>query len=430
MANSEIIGAGQDNGASCAVIPKRKQREKEVEQTTLFNIEDNWKNEWWGMPEFSNDDIRPAYRLTVNFLTLEDKKMFAEKLQQFIGTQTDTIWYPPQERLAGCQFFYDGEKTDSKYPICIPSKGRADVQTTGKVLDSMGVSYRFFVEEKEAEEYKKRLGSQRVVVMPFSDLGQGSIPARNFIWEWAKENGYKRHWTVDDNITEFRRTNITRRLRVTGGGFFKAMEDFVDRYENIAIADPHHLGFVKVGWSNIPPYLLNTRVYSCILLDTTLPHRWRGRYNEDTDLSLRLLKDGYCSCVFAALLMNKAATVGVKNCKAMKGGNTDNVYNTDDSRLAFAQSLKDQHPDCVEVVWKFNRWHHQVDYSRFKNKLILKQGVTKVLANNEYGMRLVNAKESSVLGEESPAQDTREICHTAPNSASPKAAQESLELEL
>jgi hypothetical protein len=417
MANSEIIGAGQDTGASCAGIPKRKQREKESEQVTLFDIEDNWKNEWWGMPEFSNDDIRPAYRLTVNFLTLEDKKMFAEKLQQFVSPQSDTIWYPSQERLAGCQFFYDGEKTDSKYPICIPSKGRADVQTTGKVLDSMGVSYRFFVEEKEAEEYKKHLGSQRVVVMPFSDLGQGSIPARNFIWEWAKENGYKRHWTVDDNITEFRRTNITRRLKVKGGGFFKAMEDFVDRYENIAIAGPHHLGFVKVGWSNIPPYLLNTRVYSCILLDTTLPHRWRGRYNEDTDLSLRLLKDGYCSCVFAALLMNKAATVGVRNCEAMKGGNTDNVYNTGDSRLAFAESLKEQHPDCVEVVWKFNRWHHQVDYSRFKNKLILKQGITKIMANNEYGMRLINAKESPLVGEESPALDTKEICHTAPNSA-------------
>jgi hypothetical protein len=428
MANSEIIGAGQDNGASCAGMLKRKQREKESEQVTLFDIEDNWKNEWWGMPEFSNDDIRPAYRLTVNFLTLEDKKMFAEKLQQFVSPHTDTIWYPSQERLTGCQFFYDGEKTDSKYPICIPSKGRADVQTTGKVLDSMGVSYRFFVEEKEAEEYRKHLGSQRVIVMPFSDLGQGSIPARNFIWGWAKENGYKRHWTVDDNITEFRRTNITRRLRVKGGGFFRAMEDFVDRYENIAIAGPHHLGFVKVGWSNIPPYLLNTRVYSCILLDTTLPHRWRGRYNEDTDLSLRLLKDGYCSLVFAALLMNKAATVGVRNCEAMKGGNTDNVYNTGDSRRAFAESLKEQHPDCVEIVWKFNRWHHQVNYSRFKNKLILKHGITKTMANNEYGMRLINAKESPVLGEENPAQKTVEICHTAPNTRSLKNAQLAMEL--
>jgi len=263
---------------------KRKSAPKQVEQETLFDFEDDTQKEWWGMPEFSNEDIRPQYSLTVNFLTIEDKMDFAAKISQHLSHNCDTIWHPRQDRLKACEFFYDGPKTDSKYPVCIPSKGRAEVQTTGKVLDSMGVSYKFFVEEKEGDEYKKYIGDRRVIVMPFSDLGQGSIPARNFIWEWAKSNGYKRHWTVDDNITEFRRTNMTRRLKVKGGGFFNAMEDFVDRYENIAIAGPHHLGFVKVGWSNISPYLLNTRVYSCILLVTSLPHRWRGRYNEDTDL--------------------------------------------------------------------------------------------------------------------------------------------------
>lgn len=375
-----------------------KRHTRQISQEALFDIEPDWRHEWWGMPEFDNDDVRPQSRITVNFLTPQDRIDFARKLGIKISPQTDTIWHPDQKRLAGCEFYYDGEPSDSRYPICILSKGRASCQTTGKVLDKMGTSYRFFVEETESDEYMKAVGEDRVVVMPFHDLGMGGVPARNFIWEWCLERGYKRHWTVDDNITEFRRTHLTRRLRVVGGGFFRAMEDFVDRYENLAMAGPHHLGFVKVGWSNIPAYLLNTRVYSCILLDTSLPHRWRGRYNEDTDLSLRLMKDGYCTAVFAALLMNKAATVGVRNCTPMKGGNTDNVYNTGDYRLAFAESLKEQHPDCVEVVWKFNRWHHQVDYSRFKNnKLIRKPGIVPTAANDEYGMRLVRTR-----GEEGP----------------------------
>ena len=46
------------------------------------------------------------------------------------------------------------------------------------------------------------------------------------------------------------------------------------------------------------------------------------------------------------------------------------------------------------------------------------------------GAKWAQAKESPVLGEEGPAQDTMEICHTAPNSASPKAAQISMELGL
>jgi len=366
-----------------------KRPSREERQLSLLDIPTNWEREWWGMPAFENDDIRPSSQITINFLTAEDRKTFAEKLRITITPQTDTVWYPPQERLKGLEFYYDGPKTPSRYPVCIPSKGRWGVQTTGKVLDYMGVPHRFFVEETEAEQYMAAIGSDKVVVMPFHDLGQGSVPARNFIWEWAKENRYKRHWTVDDNITEFRRTHLTRRLRVMGGGFFNAMEDFVDRYENLAMAGPHHLGFVKVGWSRIPAFLLNTRVYSCTLLDTALPHRWRGRYNEDTDLSLRLLKDGYCTAIFAALLMNKAATVGVRNSKAMIGGNTDNVYNTGDYRRAFAESLKQQHPDCVEVIWKFNRWHHQVDYTRFKgNRLKMKPGVTRANCNNEYGMQL------------------------------------------
>jgi hypothetical protein len=363
------------------------------DEAMLFDLAPDWRYDWWGMPEFSNEDIRPQYTLSVNFMTKEDRDSFSEAVGIKLGEKQNSMWYPNQERLSPGAYKYLGEKTDSKYPICIPSKGRADCQKTGKALDKLGVSYRFFVEDLEYDEYVKHLGFDKVVKMPFNNLGQGSIPARNFIWDWCKERGYKRHWTVDDNITAFYRTNNTRRILVEGGGFFQAMEDFVDRYENIAMAGPHHVGFVKVGWSNIEPFLLNSRIYSCILLDTSLEERWRGRYNEDTDLSLRILKSGKCTMLFCALLMAKMTTVGAKGANALKGGNTDNVYNTGDHRMAFAQSLKDQHPDCVEVVWKFNRWHHQVDYSKFaKNRLVLKKGITPTACGNEYGMKLERVK--------------------------------------
>lgn len=371
----------------------RKTRKPDMVQGALFDLPPDWKSEWWGMPSFSMDDATPQHRISINFMTAEDVAEFARVTGIPVTTRSDSAWFPHQTPLNG-SYEWDGPPTDSRYPVCIPSKGRADVQKTGKALDRMGVSFRFFVEEHEYDEYVKHLGEQRVVKMPFSNLGQGSIPARNFIWEWAKSNGYKRHWTVDDNITSFARMTNNRRLVVRGGAFFNAMEDFVDRYENIVMAGPHHKGFVPDRTADVGPYLLNSRVYSCILLDTSLPHRWRGRYNEDTDLSLRLLKDGYCTLLFRALLMDKGTTVGVRNAKPMKGGNTDNVYNTGDHRLAFAQSLKDQHPDVVEVVWKFNRWHHQVDYSPFKdNAPVLRASVVPTAAPNDYGMTLRRVKE-------------------------------------
>lgn len=363
-------------------------------QSTLFEIEPDWRDEWWGMPSFDMEDARPQYKITMNFMTADDVRAFAEKTGVPVSVRSDSAWFPHQKPLSG-QYYYDGPKADSRYPICIPSKGRAKHQKTGKALDRMGVGYRFFVEETEYEEYCAELGAERVVRMPFHDLGQGSVPARNFIWEWAAERGYLRHWVVDDNIKSFVRCTNNRRLCVYGGGFFPAMEDFVDRYENIAMAGPHNRGFVMDREPNCSPFLLNSRVYSCILIATTLEHRWRGRYNEDTDLSLRCLKDGLCTLLFRSLLMDKGTTVGVRNAKPLPGGNTDNVYNTGDHRRAFAESLRDQHPDVVDVVWKFNRWHHQVDYSPFrKNRLIRRSDITPTKSVDEYGMSLVAAEEN------------------------------------
>ena len=364
-------------------------------QSQLFETEPDWTEHWWGMPEFEMNDCRPQYRITMNFMTAADVQDFAKLTGTKLTTKSDSCWYPVQERLSG-NFEYDGPKVDSRYPICLPSKGRADHQTTGTILDQMGVSYKFFVEQQEYDIYCERLGEDKVVSMPFSNLGQGSIPARNYIWEYCKERGAKRHWTVDDNIKRFSRCHNNRRLAVRSGGMFRAMEDFVDRYENIVMAGPHNQGFVPDRDPNMTPYLMNSRIYSCILLDTNLQHRWRGRYNEDTDLSLRLLKEGHATCLFRSLLMDKAPTNygNGKNTGATPGGNTDNVYQTDDHRRAFADSLKEQHPDVVEVVWKFNRWHHKVDYSPFaKNDPMVRGDITPIEESDNYGMEIVEIKK-------------------------------------
>lgn len=364
------------------------------EELTLFDIGPDWKDHWWGMPEFEVSAHKiAAKKLVVNFPTTDDYNEFVSKNNLSVaatGGGTSNAWFPSVEsKMKDC--YYDGgNEQKTRYPICIPSKGRAKTQITGKRLDRMGLDYVFFVEEKEADIYISELGKSKVHVMPFSDLGQGSIPARNYIWEWALKNGHARHWIIDDNIGEFARLNFGARRNYYTGAPLVAIEDFVDRYENIAIAGPHGKGFVMDHTKE--PIKWNSRVYSCSLIDTSLPHRWRGKYNEDTDLCLRFLKDGYCTALFNAFLIQKAITAGAKG-KAMAGGNTDNVYNTGDHRRAFAESLKEQHPDCVEVVWKFNRWHHQVNYSQFaKNKPILKDGIVPRQEVNEYGMEVRKRK--------------------------------------
>ena len=270
-----------------------------------------------------------------------------------------------------------------KYPVYVISKGRANRCLTVRELEAMQVPYKLVIEPQEFEDYSKIVCSDNILVLPFSNLGQGSIPARNWVWEHSIQQGAERHWILDDNIEGFHRLNRNMKPKVTSGTIFKIAEDFTDRYENVGLSGFNYYSFAK-NTDAVPPFYLNTRIYSCILIKNDLPYRWRGRYNEDTDLSLRALKDGWCTILFNAFLCGKVTTM------RMKGGNTDNVYTDGDNRLKFAKALEELHPDVVKTTWKFNRWHHQVDYSGFKkNKLIRKEGVILNNKINEYGMKLV-----------------------------------------
>lgn len=281
-----------------------------------------------------------------------------------------------------------------RFPVYIPSKGRADTRLTSKALERMGVPYYVVVEAQEHGQYAAVIDPSKILVLdpayqreydPFDSLGdskpKGSGPARNFIWDHAVASGYDWHWVVDDNIRVFHRLNYNMKLRLLDGTCFYAMEDFCLRYENVALAGPNYQYFAKQR-QPIGPLVFNTRIYSCILIRNDIPFRWRGRFNEDTDLSLRALKAGWCTVQFNAFLQDKIHTL------TMRGGNTDTVYT--EGTLPKSQQLADMHPDVARVVWKFNRWHHTVDYRPFrKNKLRLRPGVVVPQEPNEYGMRLV-----------------------------------------
>jgi hypothetical protein len=282
---------------------------------------------------------------------------------------------------------------DPSYPVYVISKGRADTRLTSKALEKMRVPYRIVIEPQERDEYAAVIDPRKILILPFTNLGQGSIPARNWVWDHAAAAGHKRHWIIDDNISGFYRFNRNLKAPVRDGTVFRVMEQFVDRYVNVPVAGPNYEGLVLRRCGSHPPFRLNTRVYSCILIDNACRHRWRGRYNEDTDLSLRVLKDGECTVLFNAFLAEKEATMD------MKGGNTDELYKQDatfDGRLEMARSLQRQHPDVVKITRKWGRWQHQVDYRPFKgNRLIRRPGVVVPEGVNDYGMRLVTRPQTS-----------------------------------
>ena len=267
------------------------------------------------------------------------------------------------------------------YPIFVPTKGRYDSLLTIKALEAIKVPYTAVIEKQEYANYAAVMDKRKLLVLPHQN--QGLTITRNWIWDYA-QNELKApyFWTMDDNIRGFYRLNRNMKYRVDSGTFLKIMEDFAERYTNLYISGMQYEMFVPRKKKH-NPVILNTRVYSNMLIKTDIPFRNVTFYNDDTDLCLRVLKAGYCTLLFCAFLADKIQTMVVK------GGMTD-YYKKTNERKQFAEELQRAHPDVVEVVWKYNRWHHKVDYSPFKhNKLILKPGIEIPVGVNEYGMKLV-----------------------------------------
>jgi len=356
-------------------------------QHGFFDIPADWKEYWKKMPAFFQDDMSSFQSIKVHFQTLADRDAFAKLIGRSITERTHYIWYPKNESMIASNYRFVSRKPQNpKYPVYIISKGRWESRLTAKELEYLQVPYHIVIEPQEYEQYAEVIDPAKILKLPFSNLGKGSIPARNWVWEHSIKTGAARHWILDDNIRHFYRLCNNLKIRVKDGTIFRVAEEFVDRYENIAIAGFNYFTFA-CRKEVLPPYYMNTRIYSCILIQNDIPYRWRGKYNEDTDLSLRVLKDGWCTFLFNAFLAHKIATL------SMKGGNMEELYKGD-GRLKMAQSLQDQHPDVTTISRKWGRWQHQVNYHPFKNnKPKLKSNFTIQEGFDNWGMELVGEKE-------------------------------------
>lgn len=280
-----------------------------------------------------------------------------------------------------------------RYPVYIPSKGRYERCLTARFLTEDKCPFHLVVEPQEEDAYRQRFPQASVLVLPFANLGQGSIPARNWIKAHATEAGHKRHWQIDDNCECIKRVYAGKRLRCVAGVALAAVEDFADRYENVAVAGLNYGMFVAdkalFPGSGVPPFTLNTHVYSCTLTLNETQHQWRGRYNEDTDYCLQVLADGWCTVLFNAFVIKKLRTM------TMTGGNTDQLYQGD-GRLKMARSLERMWPGVVETKRRFGRPQHVVNWKKFRNPLKRRTDIDwEALENagsNDYGMVLKRVK--------------------------------------
>jgi DNA polymerase I-like protein with 3'-5' exonuclease and polymerase domains len=394
------------------VVPELSGAEEQLGLFEGAEVEPDWTAAWKGMPDYQHENMHAKQSVLVHFRSIADREDFSKVIGQRIGSSTKFLWYPKSEIGHAADKVWTGARANPRYPVYIISKGRWDTRLTSKAFEFAGVPYHIVVEPQEYDHYAAVIDPKKILTLPFSNLGLGGIPARNWVWEHSISTGAARHWIFDDNVSGFCRFHNNLKVEVDSGVLHKLIEDWCDRYENVQMAGFNYDYFAprKQG-ARIKPITLNTRIYSGILLSNSISHRWRGRYNEDTDLSLRILKDGHCTALFNAFLMYKAPTL------TMKGGNTDVLYAgaeaaadawaahaaacrtcgpcldgyggrtagpcpagrdilSKDGRWLMAESLREQHPDVTTVERKWRRWQHQVDYRMFglpgRNTLVLR----------------------------------------------------------
>lgn len=387
------------------MVTRTAKIKKQVSKKGMKKLD--WKNEWLDMPEFIVDFKNEVYtKIIFYFDDNMNVSEIADIFEQNITDNTQSIWYPKLEFGVHRNLRVIGGE-NPKYPIYVVSKGRhwLGKSHTSNRLSQMNVKHYLVVEPQEYDLYCENFNNEFVEVIKmdmhckdtydcFSDLGNinstGAGAVRNFCWDHSIKNGFEWHWVMDDNLEGFDRLWRGKRIMTMTGETFRSCERFIDRYDNVAIAGLNYSKFCKDG-DRVPPYVLNTRIYSCLLIRNNIPYRWRGRYNEDTDLSLRALKDGWCTVQFNLFLCAKRTT------QQKKGGNTDEFY-SDEGTIPKSQMLVDMHPDVTKMVYKFNRWHHVVDYSGFKQQLTHKKNCDNKNYVNEYGMKII--------------QIPREVCNT------------------
>jgi hypothetical protein len=294
--------------------------------------------------------------------------------------------------------------SNPQFPLYIPTKKRAESRFTSRALDFMRVSHYLVVEDTDYDDYARSIhdwetetglkSSAKIIVLDqqykrdyelLDDLGltrsTGPGPARNFAWDHSISNGHSWHWVMDDNIKNFLRLNNNLKIKMADGTCFRVMEDFVLRYSNVTMAGPNYRSFASQN-AAMPPYVKNTRIYSCNLIKNSTPFRWRGRYNEDTILSLDMLTAGLCTVQFNAFLQDKMRT------QLLGGGNSAEFY-FDEGTAPKSRMLKDVYPEYTDLVWKFGREHHHVNYIPFKRNLLKRIDGYKVDNKiNNYGMKL------------------------------------------
>jgi len=270
--------------------------------------------------------------------------------------------------------------TVPRYKVYIPSKGRAETCITPVFLHDANIAFQLVVEPQDYEAYIERFGKEWVLMLPEND--KGIAYSRNAIKKHSKNLGELRHWQIDDDIKGVLKLHKGKKIDYPANVALSAIEDFVDRYENIALAGLKSRAFTAGVKA---PFNLNKNVYGCVLVDSSLPFNWRSG-NEDTDMSLQVLMTDYWCTVLIQMFLFEGGFV------RKEGGNSETIYK--DEQTIYKTNLEFARNWSFLKIDPHERVEPQINrvWMRFTQRLIKREGV-KTEKSHKYDTELVARSE-------------------------------------
>lgn len=141
-------------------------------------------------------------------ISIDDVQSFKDVTGITFTDKAKSFWMSPHTaRYRKCYYTSDSNQKN-KYPIYIPSKGRANYCYTANSLLDLGIDdFYIIVEKQEYNDYLQVYDRKNLLVLPqeyldnyvtYDELGstksKGPGAARNFAWEHSIENGHSYHW--------------------------------------------------------------------------------------------------------------------------------------------------------------------------------------------------------------------------------------------
>lgn len=243
--------------------------------------------------------------------------------------------------------------SELRYPIFIPSRGRASCASTPGTLERDGLEYTLVVEPDEEQDYRRAFPKAGVLALPECD--RGIVYVRQWTLDYARANGHERFWMLDDNIGAFSRVAHRRCSPVPPSEALAYAESLAALRVGLV-----SLAHRSVAWRCDKAYSYSDSAATCCVLVHTgmgIDYRQSTAMKEDIDYTLQSIQAGWRT-VYVMLYAQD------KNAMATNtvGGLTE-AYRRGDDRQAVAEMLR-LWPGTCKPVQKYGRLDLTVDWKR------------------------------------------------------------------